>query len=201
MTAELPRLAIFARAPVLGRVKTRLGAVVGPEAALAVYRELLAGTLAELAPGRGRFRPEIWLDGPADAACFDGFEVFAQPTGDLGARMAAAFDAGVTALVGTDIPALTAGYVDEALNALAEFDLVLGPVDDGGYCLIAMREPHPAVFDGIRWSTPRVLSETLDAARRLSLTVALRGPLWDVDDARDLPRWRAWQRRAARRAP
>ena len=102
---------------------------------------------------------------------------------------------------GTDIPTLTARYVEEALNALAEFDLVLGPVDDGGYCLIAMREPHPAVFDRIPWSTPRVLSETLDAARRLSLTVALREPLWDVDDAHDLQRWRAWQRRSCGAAP
>ena len=196
MTADLPRLAIFARAPVRGGVKTRLAQVIGEGAALAVYTELLAGVLAALAPGCGRFRPEIWLDGAADAACFKDFEVFAQRPGDLGRRMAAAFDAGVTALVGSDIPPLTAPYVDAALDALAGADLVLGPVDDGGYALIAMNEPHAALFDGIPWSTPRVLMETLAVARRLSLEVTLLEPLWDVDDAQDLERWRKWMARA-----
>ena len=196
MTADLPRLAIFARAPVRGGVKTRLAQVIGEGAALAVYTELLAGVLAALAPGCGRFRPEIWLDGPADATCFEGFEVFAQCPGDLGVRMAAAFDAGVTALVGSDVPPLTAQYVDAALDALAGADLVLGPVDDGGYGLIAMNEPHAALFDGIPWSTPRVLTETLAVAQRLSLEVTLLESLWDVDEARDLERWRTWKARA-----
>lgn len=189
--AALPRVAIFARAPVLGRVKTRLANSVGADAALSVYERLLVRTLDELAPGRGRFVPEIWLEGPTGAACFADRPVIAQPDGDLGHRMAAAFDAGAAALVGTDIPMLTAGYVDAALDALADADLVLGPVEDGGYCLIAMREPRRALFEGIPWSTPEVLTVTLEAARRLSLSVALLECLWDVDDVADLERWRS----------
>ena len=193
MSTRLPRLAIFARAPVRGRVKTRLAGVVGDDAALAVYDRLLTETLIRLAPGRGRFEPEIWLEGTSADARFGGFPVIPQPRGDLGARMAAAFEAGVTVLVGTDIPALTADYVDRALEVLSEADLVVGPVEDGGYCLVAMNAPHPELFRTIPWSTPRVLAATLDAAHGLKLTVGLLEPLWDVDDADDLDRWRCWK--------
>lgn len=190
MKGRLPRLAIFARAPVRGRVKTRLARVIGEDEALAVYDRLLAQTLAKLAPGRGRFEPEIWVEGTVPSTRFDGFPVILQPGGDLGSRMAAAFDAGVAAVVGTDIPALTADYVEGALAALKDVDLVIGPVEDGGYCLIAMNAPHPQVFRGIPWSTSRVLAVTLDTARRLEFTVRLLEPLWDVDEATDLERWR-----------
>ena len=188
---RLPRLAIFARAPVRGRVKTRLARVLGDDVALAAYERLLSQTLVGLAPGRGRFQPEIWLEGTAAEARFQGFDVFPQPKGDLGLRMAAAFEAGVTALVGTDIPALTVDYVDRGLAALDEVDLVIGPVEDGGYCLIAMNAPHAELFRGVPWSTPRVLAATLDAARRLNLTVRLLEALWDVDDESDFDRWRS----------
>ena len=183
-------MAIFARAPVRGRVKTRLARVVGEDEALAAYQRLLAQTLATLAPGRGRFDPEIWLEGTAPDTHFEAFRVIPQPGGDLGSRMAAAFDAGVAAVVGTDIPALTTDYVDRALAALDDVDLVIGPVEDGGYCLIAMNAPHPRLFQGIPWSTSRVLAATLDAARGLKLTRRLLEPLWDVDEAAELERWR-----------
>ena len=191
MTTRLPRLAVFARAPIRGRVKTRLARAVGDDAALEAYDRLLARTLASLAPGRGRFDPEIWLEGTAAGNRLEGFRVIPQPPGDLGQRMAAAFDAGVAAVVGTDIPDLTADYVDRALAALDDVDLVIGPVEDGGYCLIAMNVPHGGLFQGIPWSTPRVLAATLDAARSLKLTTRLLEPLWDVDDAADLERWRS----------
>ena len=190
MKARLPRLAIFARAPVRGRVKTRLARVIGEDEALDVYERLLAQTLVRLGPGRGPFDPEVWLEGTAPGDRFEGFRVIPQAEGDLGSRMAAAFDAGVAAVVGTDIPALTPDYVEQALAALNDVDLVIGPVEDGGYCLIAMNAPHPQVFRGIPWSTRRVLAATLGAARRRELTVRLLEPLWDVDEAADLERWR-----------
>lgn len=189
MTADTPRLAIFARAPVPGRVKTRLARSVGEEAALAAYRELLALTLHRLAPGTGRFAAEIWIDGERSTlASWRGFRIVEQPNGDLGERMAAAFEDGVSALVGTDIPLMTADYVERALDALARSDLVLGPTEDGGYCLVAMDSPQERIFEGIPWSSPQVLTATLAAAKGLS--VELLEPLWDVDDATDLARWR-----------
>ena len=250
--ANLPRLAIFARVPELGRVKQRLAADVGDEVALQVYRSLLAQTLTRLQPGTGMFAPEVWLDreppgelaqnrlgqlvtplaglgrGSASRgasqleACvvereggafgrvrtcaaelsaeavnheqpFAGLSVRLQRTGDLGSRMRAAFDDGVTVLVGTDIPDLDASYVDAALAALTQTDVVFGPVDDGGYCLVGMRRLHGALFEGIPWSTARVLDASLRVAERLRLSVHLLDPLWDLDDLTDMRRWQAFE--------
>ena len=200
-TRNRGRLAIFARLPIHGRVKTRLAAGIGADAAFRVYEALLASTLRELAPGRGTFEPEIWVDGDIDEFAVwqrgrgaDGlrelrFRLVPQCDGDLGQRMAWAFDQGVEVLVGTDIPNMAADYVDGAFAALRAADLVLGPTEDGGYCLIGMNSPRPALFEGIPWGTADVLTSTLHAAS--ALRVELLDPMWDVDDARDLERWRA----------
>lgn len=190
-----PRLAIFARAPVRGRVKTRLARDVGDDMAFAAYRELLAQTLTKLAPGRGDFAPEVWVTGHAPEVdeWRRRFPVYRQPCGDLGARMAAAFAHGVSVLVGCDIPGLVAGDVDLALRLLSDADVVLGPTEDGGYCLIAMNAAQPALFTGIPWGTNQVLTATLAAASTLS--VRLLTPRWDVDDGRDLARWLSAHRR------
>ena len=187
----MKRLAIFARAPVYGQVKTRLAKEIGKPAALAAYRELLASTLARLGDSNEVFQAELWIDGDSAevGAWRERMPVRQQPQGDLGVRMAEAFASGASVVVGCDVPPLSAGYVASAIAALADADLVLGPVEDGGYCLIAMNEPHPEVFADIPWSTDAVLAETVKAASHLS--VALLETLWDVDVAADLPRWRA----------
>ena len=204
-TPDCPRVAIFARVPTHGRVKTRLAAGVGADAALRTYEALLASTLRELAPDRGTFEPEIWVDGAVDA--FAGwqrrnaaiiqrelrFPLVAQCEGDLGQRMARAFDQGVNVLVGTDIPEMTASYVEEAVAALRIADLVLGPTEDGGYCLIGMNSPRPELFEGIPWGTADVLAATLYAAS--TLRVEILDAMWDVDDAEDLKRWQTAQAR------
>ena len=194
-TRRCGRLAIFARVPVHGRVKTRLAAGIGADAALSVYEALLAATLRELAPGKARYEPEIWVDGDIDAfaswGCRRGaprFPFIAQCDGDLGQRMAWAFEEGVDVLVGTDIPDMSASYVEGAFAALRTADLVLGPTEDGGYCLIGMNSPRPELFAGIPWGTADVLASTLHAAS--GLRVELLDAMWDVDDARDLVRWR-----------
>lgn len=181
------RVAIFARAPVRGVVKTRLARDVGPDAALAAYRELLRLTLTRLAPGNVDFAPEIWAAGEPPAAWRRDFPVLPQPAGDLGARMAAAFASGARAVVGCDIPDLTAAHVENALRLLRDADVVIGPTEDGGYCLIAMRRPHPRLFTRIPWGTDAVLATTVAAAGRLA--VCLLDPLWDVDTGEDLARW------------
>lgn len=189
----LPRLALFAKAPVLGAVKTRLAVAMGAGAALETHRRLLLETLARLAPGRGAFAPELWLAGPlaAGAAWRRCLPVRQQPAGDLGTRMAAAFADGVTVLVGSDVPELAPAYVEAALDKLAEADVVIGPTADGGYCLVAMREPRPALFEDIPWGTDAVLAATRAAAGERAL--ALLEPLWDVDDVADWRRWRQQQ--------
>ena len=93
-------------------------------------------------------------------------------------------------LIGTDVPHLRDQWLDEAEAALDSADVVLGPTDDGGYYLIAMRQPHD-LFSGIEMSTARVLADTLTKAHAAGLTVHLLARTFDIDEADDLSRLRA----------
>jgi len=197
-------LLVFAREPVLGRVKTRLAAGIGAEAALAVYQELLAHTaqavLAAQVPAT------VWLaEAPTIPLApnerlleWPGLPWHVQPAADsLGTRMAHAFATAFAAgsarvaIIGTDCPGLTAAHLTQAFELLATHDVVLGPADDGGYYLLGLCQPQPALFENKSWSTPTVLAATLADAQRLGLRVALLPTLHDVDSAEDLARWRA----------
>lgn len=192
---KLPRLAIFARAARHGAVKRRLAAELGDDVAFEAHLQLLQATLAALAPGKGEFDPELWLEGEGDLPPrASAFPQRRQVAGDLGARMLAAFQDGATVLVGSDIPPLTATHVDDALARLAWADVVFTPVEDGGYCLVGMNAPTPSVFHNIPWGTSRVMEHTL--ARTPGHRIALTGPLWDVDTATDYQRWQSSRNRA-----
>lgn len=191
-------LLVFARVPVLGQVKSRLAAEIGAPAALAAYRELLDVTRAA-AMGAG-VPGTAWLAGPEAAVAaweWPELAVRAQPPGDLGQRMAAAFaaafaaGAGRVVVIGTDCPGLRAGHLTRAFALLTDHDVVLGPAADGGYYLLGLRQPQPVLFQHKAWSTASVLADTLADARRLGLRVARLPTLRDVDTAADLAAWRA----------
>jgi rSAM/selenodomain-associated transferase 1 len=115
-----------------------------------------------------------------------------QAAGDLGERLhqafGHAFSAGNTAVIimGSDCPGLTAGVLRRAFAALAESDMVLGPAADGGYYLIGLSRPAPALFTDIPWSSSEVLARTLARAADLGLKTHLLGTLCDVDRPQDL---------------
>ena len=187
------RVAVFVRAPELGKVKTRLARALGDAAALQAYVELVEGTLQSLRGGA--FNCELWFAGRSNEVLRRwraeyGVPAFRQRGADLGERMLCALAAGAKAVVGSDIPALNAAYVEAALDRLPSADVVLGPVEDGGYCLIAMNETQPELFRSIEWSTGRVLEQTLSRATEAGLSVALLDVLWDVDEYADYLRWR-----------
>lgn len=201
-----PHLLIFAREPVLGRVKTRLAAGIGPAAALAVYRELLALTAAAVAAAQ--VPATVWLaEAPAGADAapaaalprpeWPGLPWRVQlPADSLGARMAHAFGeafgegAGRVAIIGTDCPGLSGALLTRAFGQLLTHDVVLGPADDGGYYLLGMNKLEVELFQNKSWSTAAVLPATLADAARLGLRVALLPQLHDVDSAADLATWR-----------
>ncbi len=93
-------------------------------------------------------------------------------------------------LIGSDIPTLPLAHIQKAFTFLEDphCDAVLNPTEDGGYCLVGMREPHRPLFENITWSTATVLSDTLTQAKRHQLTVKLLPPWYDVDEASDLSR-------------
>jgi rSAM/selenodomain-associated transferase 1 len=191
-------LLVFARQPVLGRVKTRLAAGIGEVAALAVYQELLTITAAAVAAAA--VPATVWLaDAPVTAAElpeWPGLPWQPQAAGDLGQRMAGAFasafaaGAAQVAIIGTDCPGLQAAHLTQAFALLADHDMVLGPTTDGGYYLLGMNELHLPLFAGKEWSTATVRAATLADAAQLGLRVALLPELADVDNEADLRAWR-----------
>ena len=122
-------------------------------------------------------------------------EVVSQPEGDLGERMRAtmamlfARGAAAVALIGSDLPHIDPSAIRGAFAMLdAEPEaVVLGPTDDGGYYLIAATRT-PDVFDGVAWSTPRVLDQTVALARRSGTPVRVIDQIEDVDSAEALRR-------------
>jgi len=187
------QLIIFVKAPRPGAVKTRLASAIGPEAACAAYRTLakeLFSRLESLSTVELRFSPD---DAHQEIAAWQrrSWTTRPQGDGDLGRRLQRAFSeafaqgAGYVTLIGSDCPAITAGDIQAAWTALQTNEVVIGPARDGGYWLIGLREPQPSLFEGIEWSTDRVLEQTLQCARQQNLRVALLRELRDVDTERD----------------
>jgi rSAM/selenodomain-associated transferase 1 len=190
-------IAILAKAPIPGYAKTRLIPALGAAGAAALQERLLARAVdTALATGIGPVT--LWCapdDGhPAFAACKAHGQVRlrVQPAGDLGVRMVAAVaDAcasGGTLVIGTDCPALTAAGLRAATEALAASDVVLVPAEDGGYVLIGLARPQPALFVGVDWGSAAVAEQTRARAQAARLSLYEFPPLWDVDRGEDLAR-------------
>ena len=190
-------LIVFAREPVPGQVKTRLIPALGADGAAQLYRRLLGIALRATAATPCAHR-QLWCAGAPAAggecarlAAGHGCTLHHQGAGDLGARISAALTEALAAtdravLIGSDCPDYTPAYLSAALAALDDHDAVLGPAADGGYVLIGLRRPAPALFTGISWSTPTVLAETRAALRQLGLTWAELPTLHDLDCPEDL---------------
>jgi rSAM/selenodomain-associated transferase 1 len=198
VAVERALVVVFTRAPVVGRVKTRLARAVGDVAALECHRALLRSTLQ--AVETSGLDAELRVDGDPAALPPHRLPVHGQRGGDLGERMQDAIAdvcaRGRTAiLIGTDCPVLDAGYLLAADAALRNgADVVIGPVEDGGYVLIGMTRPLPELFVDMPWSTPAVREQTLRRAAQSRLDVVVLEELWDVDGEGD---YRRWQRLAA----
>jgi hypothetical protein len=180
---------VFARAPRLGTVKSRLARDIGQRAALRFHRDTLVALLRDLTRER-RFRTVLALtpDGARDRLPVRVRRI-AQGRGDIGQRMDRAcrhFPRGRVAIIGCDIPDAGAADVRAAFAALGRAAAVFGPAEDGGYWLVALGARRPAQpFVNVRWSTHHALADTLaNFARR---PVACLRTLRDVDTVADLP--------------
>lgn len=183
-------LLIFAKAPIAGAVKTRLGRDIGFVAAAAWYRRSLARTVAVAKRSGIPFR----IAAAPSVASFTRTSplrqrICDQPMGDLGRRMAgvAKRSRGACVIVGSDIPDLSPDILKRAQADVAHFDLVLGPARDGGYYLIGLKTPAHAfrLFRSVRWSSPHAMADTLANAPK-HWRVGLLAILADVDVAADL---------------
>jgi rSAM/selenodomain-associated transferase 1 len=191
------RILFFAKAPVAGRVKTRLQPLLGEAGALALHQKLIGFgwhqlTQAALAP------MQLWASdagGDAFFATLDGVSHTWHQTGhDLGERMhhatvQALSEADFVVVVGADCPSVDAVYVEQALALLAAGEpVVLGPAEDGGYVLIGLRSPTATVFQGIDWGQSSVMQQTRERLQASGISWRELAIKWDVDRPEDLAR-------------
>jgi glycosyltransferase A (GT-A) superfamily protein (DUF2064 family) len=191
------RALVVAKAPVAGEVKTRLGADVGMAPAAALAAAALLDTMAACAAAYGPRRCHLALAGDL-AAAVDGdrvrdglacWAVAPQRGPDLAARLVNAHldvGRGPVVQVGMDTPQLTPALLDEAADGLGEHDAVVGPAEDGGWWVLALRDPeHARVLAGVPMSTPSTYGETRAALAGLGLRVGTAALLRDVDTVAD----------------
>jgi hypothetical protein len=201
--AEDTSLIVMARYPQAGQTKTRLARNLGAEETAVLYRAFLTD-LAQCFAGPNPFYRLCWAYTPAHVdyvsliaelvpEAGQTMGCFPQRGHDFAARLLYSFQWSTaqgfqrTVLIGSDTPQISRELVADARAALDEADVVLGPVLDGGYYLIAMRQPHD-VFSGIPMSTDVVLQMTIELAQRQGLRVHLLPTLFDVDEWSDLLR-------------
>jgi hypothetical protein len=197
-TLEPVALAILAKAPTAGSVKTRLIPALGADGAAALHARLIERTV-ETACAAAIGPVTLWVT-PAPHPYFTPLAsrfripLAAQPDGDLGERMLAACRAaaGPAIVIGSDCPALTLSHLRQAADVLRDgHDVVVIPAEDGGYVLIGSRRPQPELFTGVTWSTDEVMAQTRRRLGQGGLTWRELPPLWDVDRPEDLARLRA----------
>lgn len=188
---------VFLKYPQRGKVKTRLAATLGDDPAYQIY----AGFLADIAAMTRHVNAQtvIVYSGPTGVSFpdFPGVQCLHQRGSDIGERMffalldvfALGFERCV--LVGSDIPDLPHGMINDAFEILRSVDMVLGPCTDGGYYLVGCRKDslRQSIFTDIPWSTMSVFSDTLKRIDEEGLTSAELQPWADIDDYDDLKQY------------
>jgi len=197
MTKEKNAVIVFAKAPVPGRVKTRLCPPLSPAQAAGLYRAFILDTLeasggvlsAELHvayDSNGSSTNPEWLRDREPVKHFD------QEGGDLGERLIHAFGrtfsegAQKIVVIGSDTPQITSALIEQAIAGLDRSDVVFGPAEDGGYYLVALKKPRPELFRKIPWSTAETLAATLRQAHSSGLKSQLLPSLPDMDTFADV---------------
>jgi len=193
---------MMAKAPQAGNVKTRLCPPLSLEEAAALYRGFILDTIAKMNCLQ-TVQPVLSYT-PANSDAFFAdmaphWTHLPQEGTDLGARMHSCFRHLLAhgydhvLLTGSDLPTLPLHIFRLALHLAAtpKIDVILGPSDDGGYYLIGLRAPCPALFEDMVWSTSTVLAETVRRATCLGLRIAYLPTWYDIDTPGDLSRLRA----------
>lgn len=190
------RIILFAKAPVAGRVKTRLIPALGADGAAQLARRMLDHALniagaadvgsLELCASPAPTQSD-WQNIPLPA----GIEASDQGDGDLGVRMARAAQRGLAGgqnvlLIGADCPAMSVRHLRAATSALHAHDAVLLPAQDGGYLLLGLKTHAASLFEDMPWSTAQVAELTLQRMAALGWRVVVMEPLPDIDRPEDL---------------
>lgn len=198
----VPILLLFVKAPVRGRVKTRLAKKVGDKNAVELYKCFVEDLLELLKVHRLDFRICLWPpDAAEDIRNWLGVDCWPQEGDDLGRRMSNAFERAFSSgakkvvLIGSDVPDMPIEHILEGFEALDHCDVVLGPCHDGGYYLIGLSRQVPeAIFEHVDWGTKDVYSQTVSKIKHLGLAFHELAVWFDVDTFEDLMQLRQRQK-------
>jgi len=190
------RIAVFAKAPLLGQVKTRLAATIGDAKALELYQQLLDYIVDTLSVAR-LCSVDLWVTLEPNHSQWQYYKksyalsICSQPDGNLGNRLTyvaekTLADNDFVLLVGADCPFIDGAYVEKAIDALADAAVVVGPAMDGGYVLLGMSEYSPVLFENIDWGTDRVYAQTIERLNSLGWSYRVLDALSDIDREEDL---------------
>lgn len=186
-------LIIIAKYPEEGLVKTRLNGFMPADKILELYKYLLEQTIHKLSeiPGIDTYIAYAPEDAENYFSRF-GTGLIRLPGFDLGLNMSHSFNVifrkgyQKVALVGADIPDLSASIILHAFNLLSDNDLVYGPAEDGGYYLVGMKKLIKEVFENVPWSSDTTLSKSVEQAGIAGYTVGYTNKLWDIDTIEDV---------------
>lgn len=190
-------LIIFVKYPEPGAVKTRLAKEIGDEKACKLYRLFVETILAKTGdrsfkrivfyhPPEKRNRIIEWL------RVYSDIEIASQTGSDLGERLSNAFSytfergAKRVIAIGSDSPGIDAAIIKDAFRGLKKSGCVIGPSSDGGYYLIGLSRFYKEIFEGIDWSTDKVLKQTQEGLKRVKVAPIILRENFDVDKFEDL---------------
>jgi len=194
------KILVFAKAPVEGRVKTRLASSIGDEAALRFHVQMLERTLEMVCKYR-LASVELHVSGSPEHPLIQSLakqysiRVRLQQGNDLGQRMHHALEQSLLGshycvLIGIDCPAMNVDYLANAFTALVRGqDAVLGPAEDGGYVLIGARQLSRDWFSDIVWGSRHVFEQSRQKIMANGAQLEELQTLWDVDQIADFQRW------------
>ncbi len=190
-------LVLFAKAPTVGEVKTRLQPEITPENSARLQEAMIKDSISLMCainnvekiiyflPGEKKYIFEKYTDGlPFHLNCQNGI--------DLGKKMENAFqdlfNKGFlkVVVIGVDSPNLPKEYINKAFIELNKADLVVGPSIDGGYYLIGFKEKVLPVFSPVEWGSNKVLLQTEELIKKHNLKLSLLPVHYDIDTIKDL---------------
>ena len=190
---------IFTKAPIKGQVKTRLVDCLSADQIINLYRKMLHEVIttaldSKICPVELR----VALDANHDfflPYIERGVTIKAQSKGDLGQRLATAFEERLderefVIAIGGDCVSIDSKYLLGAAKILSgRQEVVIGPAEDGGYVLMGMKHFIPDVFQDIPWGGESVLSSSIQKLEQLHIPYELLDLAWDVDTPEDYLRY------------
>ncbi len=194
---------VFAKAPVEGRVNTRLIPDLGVQAATKLQEEFIYQRLhmlqqADLCAVTLMCAPDIHHECFVQCQQQCDVTLHQQAGDDLGERMLNGIEKSLRSykyciVIGTDAPALDATQITSAIETLREdksnnSHVVFVPAEDGGYVLIGQDKAHSFLFDNIRWGSSEVMQQSREALQKNNVNFTELAECWDVDSLKDYQR-------------